>query len=64
MDDIKKFRKELRNAVAEYIRSEGCSCCQDIDKHNEDQALLAKLLKVPMYDDKSGYNFGKFENKK
>ena len=58
-----KERKELREAVADYMRSEGCSCCQDIDGHKEHAARLAKLLNVPMYDDKSGYDFGKFRSK-
>lgn len=55
--------KALRTAVADYMRSEGCSCCCNIERHNENAARLAKLLKVPMYKDKSGYDFSKFESK-
>lgn len=53
-------RKEIRTAVADYMQSEGCSCCQDRDAHEQHKARLAKLLKVPTYDDGSGYNFSKF----
>ena len=54
-----EFLQMVRQAVADYIRSEGCSCCRssDHDKHAE---ALAKLLDVPMYDDGSGYDFYKF----
>lgn len=30
-------RKAIRPAVAEYMQSEGCSCCQNIEKHNKDR---------------------------
>jgi hypothetical protein len=54
--------KEIRQAVADYMYSEGCSCCRDKDAHEINAARLAKLLKVPMYDDKSGYDFSKFRS--
>lgn len=50
---------EIREAVANYMRSEGCSCCRDYDAHKEHEARLAKLLNVKMYSDKSGYDFSK-----
>lgn len=56
--------KLLRNAVANYMMSEGCSCYRDIDSHNEHKAVLAKLLEVPAYEDGSGYDFYKFADKK
>lgn len=56
--------KEIREAIANYIASEGCGCCADGDKHREHRRILGKLLKVPMYKDKSGYNFSKFVTKK
>jgi len=34
--------KELRQAVADYMRSEGCSCCRDIDAHERHAERLAK----------------------
>ncbi len=52
--------EEIREAIAEYMYSEGCSCCQDIDAHNENKERLARLLNVPAYDDGSGYDFSKF----
>ena len=48
---------EVRKAIANYMYSEGCSCCQDVDSHREHKAQLAKLLKVAKYKDGSGYNF-------
>jgi len=56
------FRQELRRAVADYIGSEGCSCCRDSKAHDEHKAKLARLLRVPKYGDGSGYNFGRFES--
>lgn len=58
-----KETKKIRKAIANYMRSEGCSCCQDVDAHKEHTKILAKLLNVPMYKDKSGYNFHKFADK-
>lgn len=63
MSDIKEFKKKMREAVANYIRSEGCSCCQNIIDHNKHTEALAKLLSVPKYKDGSGYNFSKYQNK-
>jgi methionine aminopeptidase len=51
---------DIRRAVAYYMLSEGCSCCRDIEKHKENTARLAKLLRVPKYSDGSGYNFVRF----
>lgn len=52
-------RDELRRAVANYMYSEGCACCRGAT-HDEDAALLAKLLDVPHYEDDSGYDFSQF----
>jgi len=53
--------KKIREAVANYMRSEGCGCCSDGKAHDIHEAILGELLNVPMYDDKSGYNFQQFE---
>ena len=53
-----------RKAVANYMATEGCSCCQDVQGHTKAKEQLAKLLKVPKYKDGSGYNFGKFKSRK
>lgn len=57
-------RNALRQAVADYMRSEGCSCCRNIAAHAENERRLAKLLRVPKYDDGSGYDFGRFQSVK
>lgn len=49
----------LRTAIADYMRSEGCSCCEGAN-HDEHKATLARLLKVPKYPDGSGFNFYKY----
>jgi len=49
--------KAIRTAVADYMRSEGCACCEDTEAHNAAEAVLAKLLKVGKYKDGSGFNF-------
>ena len=53
----------MRRAVADYMSSEGCSCCQDTDEHNKHEARLGKLLRVPKFKDGSGYDFWKFRTK-
>lgn len=54
----------VRTAVAEYRRTEGCSCCEDHDGHDRATARLAKLLNVPKYSDDSGYDFSKSKEKR
>lgn len=56
------LRDVLRQAVADYIGSEGCSCCRGSD-HDEHQATLARLLHVEAYPDGAGYNFPKYKSK-
>jgi hypothetical protein len=43
--------------------SEGCSCCRNVDAHEQNAAKLAKLLRVQQYADSSGYDFRKFRSK-
>lgn len=52
----------IRRAIADYMSSEGCSCCEG-GIHGKHENTIAKLLNVPMYKDKSGYKFSKFESK-
>lgn len=59
----KEFIKKVRSAVANYMRSEGCSCCRDSDAHFVHENILGKLLNVPRYKDESGRNFKKFETR-
>ena len=58
-----KMKTTIRQAVADYMRSEGCGCCQHRDAHKEAERILAGLLDVPMYGDGSGYDFGQFSSK-
>jgi len=52
---------EIRRAFADYLSSEGCSCCQNVEKHAEAAQRLGILLKVPRFSDGSGYDFWKFK---
>lgn len=56
----KKFIEEVRRAVADYMRSEGCGCCSDREEHKKDEERLGKLLGVKKYKDGSGYDFTKY----
>lgn len=62
--DIKKFKVLMREAIANYMGSEGCSCCRNTDDHDLHTQHLAKLLNVPKYPDGSGYNFRPYRTKK
>ena len=62
-NEIKKLRMELRQAVANYMYSEGCACCENVEKHRDANEVLAKLLNVPKYKDGSGYDFYKYRKK-
>jgi hypothetical protein len=64
MTQLATFKKEVRQAIADYMRSEGCSCCQDRDSHIKHKERLAKLLRVSKYSDGSGYDFSKYQTKK
>lgn len=57
------FKEQIRRAVADYMGSEGCSCCRNIEAHEEHEERLAELLDVPPYRDGSGHNFSKFRTK-
>lgn len=58
-----KEKKAVREAVANYMWSEGCGCCQQTDKHRKHKMVLAKLLGVPKYKDGSGFDFYRFKTK-
>ena len=55
---------QIRTALADYIASEGCSCCQDRDGHTEAMDRLGKLLKMKKYSDKSGYDYSRYKTVK
>jgi len=54
----RKLLAEIRRAVADYMHSEGCSCCQNIEAHEKHREVLAKLLRVPKKDD--WHDFSRF----
>ena len=56
-------RKMMRRMVADYMQSEGCSCCQNHDEHAKHKAALAKILNVKKYSDGSGYDFTRYATK-
>ena len=60
----KTERSALRTAVADYMASEGCSCCRDTEAHKKHEKRLARLLAAPMYADKSGYDFFRFRSRR
>ncbi len=51
---------KLRAAIADYMYTEGCSCCQNTEGHRQAEEVLAKILIVPKHKDGSGYDFYKF----
>jgi hypothetical protein len=55
---------EIRTAFADYLASEGCSCCQDKPKHDIALDKIGKLLQMQKYEDGSGYDYGKYQSKK
>lgn len=60
---LSKREQEIRRAVADYIRAEGCACCRDTPGHEDAGNRLGELLQVPMYPDESGYDFLQFVSK-
>ncbi len=61
--DLAKFKKELRNALADYIASAGCGCCADREELLKVEDRLGRLLNVHKYTDGSGYNFYVYRTK-
>lgn len=57
---MNKELNKIRKVLADYINSEGCSCCENTEEHKIAKKKLAELLDVPKYKDESGYDFNKF----
>lgn len=55
---------EIRTAVADYIATEGCGCCQEREGHNQAMKRLGKLLKMKKYADGSGFDYSRYKSKK
>lgn len=60
---MKPTLAQIREALANYIASEGCSCCQNIRRHDEAKAVLGRLLRVKKFSDGSGYDFWAYQRK-
>ena len=50
----------IRTAIADYMYSEGCSCCRNVEAHKKHTKRIAKLLDVPKYEDGYGFDFYQF----
>lgn len=64
LEVAEKIKSDLRQAVADYMYSEGCSCCENVDAHVEHKKRLAELLEVAPYSDNSGFDFTPYRSKK
>ena len=49
------FKKKVRIALTEYVRSEGCSCCRG-HNHDEHANQLGELLGYQQYKDSTQYD--------
>lgn len=61
MPSLTQFKEDLRNTFIEYVKTEGCSCCEDRDPHKQAKDKMGELLNFPKYTDKDEYNFNKIE---
>lgn len=59
-----KLIAEIRTALADYIATEGCSCCRDNEGHDKAMDRLGKLLRMRKYKDGSGYDHSLYRTKK
>lgn len=55
--NLQARNNELEKAILQYLGSEGCSCCEDTDAHDEALADIAKVFGWPLYDDGSGVDW-------
>ena len=55
--------EKIRQAFSDYRRAEGCSCCRDIEAHEEAEKRLGELLKPTLYEDGSGFNWWQYCSK-
>jgi uncharacterized protein YhaN len=60
---LEEFKKLVRELIVNYMRSEGCSCCQDLEEHAKNKKELGELLDCGKYDDEDNYNFYQYATK-
>lgn len=58
--EVVELIAEIREAFADYMASEGCSCCRDTEGHGLALARLEKLLVMDRYSDGSGVDYAKY----
>lgn len=51
-----RWVREVREALKDYVESEGCGCCSNYGKHEEAANKLGELLGFDKYLDDSGYD--------
>lgn len=49
--------EKIRNAIADYMQSEGCECCRDSEAHDEAENRLGELLNIEKFPDDSGFDW-------
>jgi hypothetical protein len=59
----KNTRTHIRQAFADYMASEGCSCCRREEEHSNALVRLAKLLRMRKYKDGSGIDYNLYTTK-
>ena len=58
--DVSVSVAEVRQAFGDYVSTEGCSCCQDVEGHEKASNRPGELLNADQYDDDSGYDWYKY----
>lgn len=53
----KAIIEQIKAAFSRYVKTEGCSCCQDTIGHKEAEKRLAELLNPEPYEDGSGWKW-------
>ena len=60
---LEEFKKEILELIANYMRSEGCTCCQNREEHEDVKRRLGELLDCGKYDGEDEYNFNQYTTK-
>ena len=52
-EDVQK----IKQALVQYINSEGCGCCENDDEHEAAEKTLAELFDVPRHSNNLHYDW-------
>ncbi len=65
LDLTRAQKTALRRAIADYMQSEGCSCCSDYEAHEKHNHVLGELLGIRPLKERGDiyYDFTKFRTK-